>query len=58
MAEKTLTAAIPSYATILDLDAKVREFPIPEFPKDLPMDPRKPSDVMARYALSHSREIS
>ena len=43
VAEKTLTAAIPSYTTILELDAKVREFPIPEFPKDMPMDPRKPS---------------
>jgi hypothetical protein len=31
VAARTLTAEISSYATIMELDRKVREFPIPEF---------------------------
>ena len=30
VASRTLTAEAPSYATIMDLDRKVREFPLPE----------------------------
>jgi hypothetical protein len=30
VAARTLTAEAPSYATIMELDKKVREFPLPE----------------------------
>ncbi|KAH8115272.1 hypothetical protein DFH11DRAFT_1588312 [Phellopilus nigrolimitatus] len=56
VAAKTLTASVPSYATILELDAKIRDFSIPEIPKDIPYDRTKPSEVMTRCVLAHSRE--
>ena len=58
VAAKTSTAQVPSYSTILDLDRKVRDFPIPEIPLDGPIDRAKPSMVMTRFVLSHSREVS
>ncbi|THH07873.1 hypothetical protein EW145_g3096 [Phellinidium pouzarii] len=58
VAAKTLTASIPSYSAILELDAKIRDFPIPEFPQDTPLDKSKPSMVMMRYVLAHTRETS
>ncbi|KAF7369259.1 Zn(2)-C6 fungal-type domain-containing protein [Mycena venus] len=50
---RTLTAEAPSYATIMELDRKVREFPLP------PLDDAAPDDVGAslqRCVLEHIRE--
>ncbi|KAJ6564638.1 fungal-specific transcription factor domain-containing protein [Mycena capillaripes] len=50
---RTLTAEAPSYATIMELDRKVREFPLPLF------DDAPPDDVGAslqRCVLEHIRE--
>jgi hypothetical protein len=50
---RTLTAEAPSYATIMELDRKVREFPLP------PLDEAAPDDVGAslqRCVLEHIRE--
>ncbi|KAI5123792.1 hypothetical protein M0805_009087 [Coniferiporia weirii] len=55
VATKTLTANVPSYATILELDAKIRDFAIPEFP-EVPIDKSKPGMIMMRYVLAHTRE--
>ncbi len=56
---KTLTASVPSYSTVLDLDATVRDYPMPEFPADMPpVDPNKPSVILARYTLAHTKETS
>ncbi|CAL1714453.1 unnamed protein product [Somion occarium] len=66
VAARTLTAEAPSYATIMELDRKVREFPIPAdasaFLEDIktPADPDEeiPLSVsMTRFVLSHSREV-
>ncbi|KAI0741386.1 fungal-specific transcription factor domain-containing protein [Daedaleopsis nitida] len=65
VAAKTLTAEAPSYETIMELDMKVREFPIPPdaaaFQEDLetPPDSEPPplQDSMIRFVLSHSREV-
>ncbi|TCD68014.1 hypothetical protein EIP91_011625 [Steccherinum ochraceum] len=62
----TLTAEAPSYATIMELDRKVREFPIPAEAAALLEDlktpqegeePLPPSVTMPRFVLSHSREV-
>ncbi|KAJ7722887.1 fungal-specific transcription factor domain-containing protein [Mycena maculata] len=50
---RTLTAEAPSYATIMELDRKVREFPLP------PLDDAVPGDVggsLQRCVLEHVRE--
>ncbi|KAJ7312995.1 fungal-specific transcription factor domain-containing protein, partial [Mycena albidolilacea] len=50
---RTLTAEAPGYATIMELDRKVREFPLP------PLDDASPNDVGAslqRCVLEHIRE--
>ncbi|KAJ7097562.1 fungal-specific transcription factor domain-containing protein [Mycena epipterygia] len=50
---RTLTAEAPSYATIMELDRKVREFPLP------PLDEANPENVGAslqRCVLEHIRE--
>ncbi|KAJ7476655.1 fungal-specific transcription factor domain-containing protein [Mycena latifolia] len=50
---RTLTAEAPSYTTIMELDRKVREFPLP------PLDDASPDDVGAslqRCVLEHIRE--
>lgn len=51
---RTLTAEAPSYATIMELDRKVREFPLPEGVSSAP-----PGDLAAsfqRCVLDHIRE--
>ncbi len=67
VAARTLTAETPSYATIMELDRKVREFPIPPEAVALLEDFRSPQDgdeplplsvSMTRFVLSHSREVS
>lgn len=58
VAAKTLTAQVPSYQTILELDRIVRDFPIPELPAEMPFNPTRPAMTMTRYVLSHSREVS
>lgn len=50
---RTLTAEAPGYATIMELDRKVREFPLP------PLDDASSDDVGAslqRCVLEHIRE--
>ncbi|KAH8104099.1 fungal-specific transcription factor domain-containing protein [Cristinia sonorae] len=66
VAALTLTAEAPSYATIMELDRKVREFPIPPEAAALLEDLKTPQDSdeplplsvsMTRFVLSHSREV-
>ncbi|OCH96289.1 hypothetical protein OBBRIDRAFT_718907 [Obba rivulosa] len=64
--EKTLTAEAPSYATILELDRKVRQFPISaealamveelEAPPDA--EPPSVEVAMQSSVMSHSREVT
>ncbi len=66
VASQTLTAEAPSYETIMELDRKVREFPIPadavamreelESPPD--SEPLPLQESMIRFVLSHTREVS
>lgn len=66
LAARTLTAETPSYATILELDYKVREFPIPPEVLALLQDNGNSADEeplplavkMQRFVLSHTREVS
>lgn len=65
VAARTLTAEAPSYATIMELDRKVREFPIPEeasamATSTIPVNDAQlsPSMAMTRCVLSHTREVS
>ena len=66
VASKTLTAEAPPYETIMELDRKVREFPIPadaaalQEDLEMPPDSEPPplQDSMIRFVLSHSREVS
>jgi len=65
VAARTLTAEAPSYATIMDLDRKVREFPIPEDALAVAASTGPVNDVnlspslaMMRCVLSHTREVS
>ncbi|TFK21657.1 hypothetical protein FA15DRAFT_672344 [Coprinopsis marcescibilis] len=51
---RTLTAETPSYATIMDLDRKVREFPIPESMMSKPGDDF--STAFQLCVLDHIRE--
>ena len=69
VATRTLTAEMPSYGTIMELDRKVREFPIPEFvahaassvagpvptigTEDMPIP-----ESMGRFVMAHAREVS
>ena len=68
VAERTLTAEIPSYATIMELDRKVREFPVPEFPTHVTSSVAGPvptittedlstSEFMGRFAMAYTREV-
>ncbi|KAI8996460.1 fungal-specific transcription factor domain-containing protein [Trametes punicea] len=65
VASKTLTAEAPPYEVIMELDRKLREFPIPPdaaaLREDLenPPDSEPPSlqESMIRFVLSHSREV-
>ncbi|KAI0075317.1 hypothetical protein K474DRAFT_1664369 [Panus rudis PR-1116 ss-1] len=65
VASRTLTAETPSYETIMELDRKVRDFPIPAEAAALLEDVKGPPDPddeasvtisMVRFVLSHSRE--
>ena len=66
VASKTLTSEAPSYEVIMELDRKVREFPIPpdaaamqeelESPPDT--EPAPLQESMIRFVLAHSREVS
>lgn len=66
VASKTLTAEAPPYETIMELDRKVREFPIPADAAALQEDLEMPPDSeppplqesMIRFVLAHSREVS
>lgn len=65
---RTLTAEAPSYATIMEIDRKVREFPIPDpaaliasstsgtSPPPVTEDSSTLSESMGRLVMSHSRE--
>lgn len=68
VAARTLTAEIPSYATIMELDRKVREFPIPDFAAHAASSVASPvptlttddlaiSESMGRFVLAHVREV-
>ncbi|KAI9571978.1 fungal-specific transcription factor domain-containing protein [Boletus coccyginus] len=68
VAARTLTTEIPSYATIMELDRKVREFPIPEFPAYAAPSAAAPvptiateelstSESMGRFIVAHAREV-
>ncbi|KAF9224214.1 hypothetical protein BS17DRAFT_780653 [Gyrodon lividus] len=69
VAARTLTAEAPGYATIVELDRKVREFPIPEPAAQLvtsasgPMsssiaeEDLSPSESMGRFVMAHGREV-
>jgi hypothetical protein len=55
VAARTLTAEAPSYATIMELDKKVREFPLPEDSLNSRSDF---STAFQRCVLEHIRETS
>ena len=55
VAARTLTAEAPSYATIMELDKKVREFPLPE---DSLTSPSDFSSTFQKCVLEHIRETS
>ena len=55
VAARTLTAEAPSYATIMELDKKVREFPLPEGSLNTPTDF---SSTFQKCVLEHIRETS
>ncbi|KAF8448743.1 fungal-specific transcription factor domain-containing protein [Boletus edulis BED1] len=68
VAARTLTAEIPSYATIMELDRKVREFPIPEDAahavssvaapvSTIPTDDISIPEAMGRFVMAHAREV-
>jgi len=54
---KTLTAEAPTYSTIMDLDRKVREFPLPDSIANPPTDDAFGASF-ARCVLEHVRETS
>lgn len=69
VAAQTLTAEIPSYATIMELDRKVREFRIPEHAANvatsvaapvptIPADDLEIAVSMGRFVMAHAREVS
>lgn len=65
VAARILSAEGPTYATIMDLDRKVREFPIPEDASAMaasagPMSDEQstPAAAIMRCLLSHAREVS
>jgi len=69
VATRTLTADAPSYAVIMEIDRKVREFQIPDpaalfasstsctSPPTLTEEPPSISESMGRLVMSHAREI-
>lgn len=66
VASRALAAEPPSYATIMELDRKVREFPVPPDVVPLVEEIKAPSDEedpvsmpisFGRMVMSHFREI-
>ncbi|KAG8221159.1 hypothetical protein J3R82DRAFT_2710 [Butyriboletus roseoflavus] len=68
VAARTLTAEIPSYATIMELDRKVREFLIPEHAANVATSVAAPVPTIAsedleiavsmgRFVMAHAREV-
>ncbi len=66
VAARALAAEPPSYATIMELDRKVREFPVPKEVVEILEDLKNPaaedepvllSTSMERMVLSHCREV-
>ena len=68
VAARTLTTEIPSYATIMELDRKVREFPIPEYAAHAASSVAGPvptiatenlsvSESMGRFTMGNAREV-
>ncbi|KAG9313263.1 hypothetical protein JVU11DRAFT_6728 [Chiua virens] len=68
VATRTLTAETPSYATIMELDRKVREFPIPEDAAHVAASAASPvpaieaddlslPESMSRFVMAHCREV-
>ncbi|KAH0836884.1 hypothetical protein J3R83DRAFT_8685 [Lanmaoa asiatica] len=68
VAARTLIAEIPSYATIMELDRKVREFPIPEPAAHVATSVAAPvptiatedmslPESMGRFVMAHAREV-
>ncbi|KAF7966860.1 hypothetical protein HWV62_36691 [Athelia sp. TMB] len=65
VAARTLTAEAPTYSTIMELDRKVREFPLWEDATALAsstppptIDSMSPSEAMLRCVMSHTREVT
>lgn len=59
VARCTLAAEPPSYQTILDLDRKIRDFPIPgEGAGAGARKPKSTGESMQRFVMSHSKEVS
>lgn len=64
VATRTLTAEAPSYAVIMEIDRKVREYPFPDIgppvsgtsPPPIPEEPPSPAQSMGRLVMSHSKE--
>lgn len=65
VASRTLTAEAPTYSTIMELDRKVREFPLwedaiktasSEVPDNL--EGMSPAAAMTLCVMSHAREVS
>lgn len=61
---KIISAEAPSYATVMDLDRKVREFPMPEDAPAMAASAGLSSDkkssspgVITRHVRSHAREV-
>lgn len=55
-------ATMPPYSTVLDLDRKIRDFPVPKYlqpncdPNEQPMP--KPELIMQRWIVLSSKEAS
>lgn len=59
VASRTLTAEAPSYATIMELDKKVRDFSLPPLPASSSGDQRESfAAEFTRCVLDHTRETS
>ncbi|KAG5222590.1 zinc cluster transcription factor [Salix suchowensis] len=59
VASRTLTAEAPSYATIMELDKKVRDFSLPPLPVSSSGDQRESfAAEFTRCVLDHTRETS
>ncbi|KAF8835749.1 hypothetical protein BDN67DRAFT_912460, partial [Paxillus ammoniavirescens] len=69
VAMRTLAAEAPSYATIIELDRKVRDFPIPgpsaqlvtssasPIPPSINEEELGPTESMGRFVMAHAREV-